>query len=47
VFDPQALPPLPGRNLPLGSREAVLGLAALVGALLLLVLARVGWRRRG
>jgi Kelch motif len=47
VFDPQALPPLPGRDLPLGSREAVLGLAALVGALLLLVLARVGWRRRG
>jgi Kelch motif len=47
VFDPQALPPLPGRDLPLGSREAVLGLAALVGALVLLVLARVGWRRRG
>jgi len=33
VFDPQALPPLPGRDLPLASREAVLGLAALVGAL--------------
>jgi len=47
VFDPQALPPLPGRDLPLASREAVLGLAALVGALLLLVLARVGWRRHG
>jgi hypothetical protein len=47
VFDPLALPPLPGRDLPLASREAVLGLGALVGALLLLLLVRVGWRSRG
>jgi hypothetical protein len=46
IFDPQAIPPLPGRDLPLASRESVLGLGALVGALLLLVLVRVGWRGR-
>jgi hypothetical protein len=47
IFDPQAVPPLPGRDLPLASRESVLGLGGLVGALLLLVLVRVGLRRGG
>ena len=47
IFDPQAIPPLPGRDLPLASRESVLGLGALVGTLLLLVLVRVGLRRGG
>jgi hypothetical protein len=47
IFDPQAIPPLPGRDLPLASRESVLGLGALVGALLLLVLVRVAFRRGG
>jgi Kelch motif len=46
IFDPQALPPLPGRDLPLASRAAVLGLAGLVGALLILVMVRAGWRTR-
>jgi hypothetical protein len=45
IFDPQAIPPLPGRDLPLASREEVFGLGGLVGALLLLVLVRVGLRR--
>ncbi len=46
VFDPRAVPPLPGSDLPLASRSTVLGLGAVVGALLLLLLARAVRRRR-